>query len=171
MKKWIIWILGILILMGAVYYFFPENKLPANKKIDKLVVLKGKRIMEVYSNGQIIKTYKIALGQNPTGDKESEGDKRTPEGEYRINDKNANSSFHKNLGISYPNTQDTEEAKKKNLEPGGEIKIHGIRNGFGFIGKFHRMLNWTAGCIAITDQEIDELYDNVAIGTPVVIRP
>jgi murein L,D-transpeptidase YafK len=105
------------------------------------------------------------------GDKEFEGDKRTPEGQYTINDKNSNSGFHKNLGISYPNKRDIEEAKKKKLKPGGEIKIHGIRNGFGFIGKFQRLFDWTAGCIALTDHEVDELYDSVEIGTPILILP
>ena len=165
------WIFGILLLAGAAYYFFPENKLPENRKIDKLVVIKSKRIMEAYSGNEIIKTYKISLGQNPLHDKQFEGDKRTPEGEYKINDKNPNSSFYKNLGISYPNTEDILEAKSKNLDPGGQIKIHGLRNGFGFIGKFHRMLDWTAGCIALTNQEVDELYSAVEIGTPILIKP
>ena len=156
---------------GIVYYFLPEDRLPADKKIDKLIVRKSRRIMEVYSGGQLIKTYKISFGQNPIGDKEFEGDKRTPEGQYKINDKNPKSTFYKNLGISYPDNVDVDEAKRKKLKPGGEIKIHGIRNGFGFIGKFQRIMDWTAGCIALTDQEIDELYDRVEIGTPIIIEP
>ena len=100
MKKWTIRILGVLILTGTAYYFFPEDRLPNNRKIDKLIVRKNDRIMEVYSGDQVIKTYNISLGQNPIGDKEFEGDKRTPEGQYKINDKNPNSMFHKNLGIS-----------------------------------------------------------------------
>lgn len=160
-----------MILGGTVYYLLPEDRLPPDKKIDKLIVRKSDRVMEVYSGGQVIRTYKISLGQNPVGDKELEGDKRTPEGQYKINDKNPNSMFHKNLGISYPDNVDIEEAKRKKVKPGGEIKIHGIRNGFSFIGKFQRMIDWTAGCIALTDQEIDELYDRVDIGTPIVIEP
>src|SRR5690606_135040 len=104
-------------------------------------------IMEAYHNGQLIKTYTISLGANPAGDKEYEGDKRTPEGEYTINDRNANSGYFKNLGVSHPNEADIAEAKKRGLSPGGDIKIHGIRNGLGFIGKFHRLFDWTAGCI------------------------
>ena len=171
MKKLTLVILTLLILTGTIYYFFPEKKLPIDKKIDKLVVVKGTRTMKAYSNGQIIKTYKISLGGDPIGDKEFEGDKRTPEGQYRINDKNPTSGFHKNLGISYPNKRDIEEADKKKLKPGGEIKIHGIRNGLGFIGKFQRMFDWTAGCIALTDEEVDELYYSVEIGTPIIILP
>jgi murein L,D-transpeptidase YafK len=119
----------------------------------------------------VIKTYAIALGGNPTGDKELEGDKRTPEGKYFIDGKNPNSDYHKNLGISYPDKTDIAEASDRNVKPGGEIKIHGIRNGFGFIGKFHRITDWTAGCIALTDDEVDELYECVKTGTPIIINP
>jgi murein L,D-transpeptidase YafK len=171
MKKWTIRTIIILLLTGTLYYFFPEDKLPTDEKIDKLVVIKSKRTMDVYAGGQIIKTYKISLGRNPTGDKEFEGDKRTPEGQYKINDKNPNSGFYKNLGISYPNEKDIAEATEKKLKPGGEIKIHGIRNGLGFIGKFQRMFDWTAGCIALTDQEVEELYNSIEIGTPITILP
>ena len=171
MTKWTLRTLLVLISVGLIYYFYPETELPTNTKIDKLIVIKSERIMEAYSGGHLIKTYKISLGQNPFGDKELQGDKRTPEGEYTINDRNPNSGFHKNLGVSYPNKTDMAEAKKKGLNPGGEIKIHGLRNGVGFIGKFHRLFNWTAGCIAVTDKEIDELYKTVDLGTPIIIRP
>jgi murein L,D-transpeptidase YafK len=99
------------------------------------------------------------------------GTKEHQKGEYNVNDKNPNSGFHKNLGISYPNAVDKREAKRKGLDPGGDIKIHGLRNGVGFIGKFHRLFNWTAGCVAVTDNEIDELYDAVDLGTPIIIKP
>lgn len=171
MKNWIIGTFGLLILIGAVYYLFPEERLSAGQKIDKIVVKKSERRMEVYSGGQLIKSYRISLGRNPKGDKEFEGDKRTPERHYTINDKNPNSAYHKNLGVSYPNGGDIEDARKKNLNPGGDIKIHGIRNGFGFIGKFQRMWDWTAGCIALTNGEMDELYARVDIGTPITIEP
>jgi murein L,D-transpeptidase YafK len=171
MKKWIVGILLLASGIGVAYYFFPEKELPADRKIDKLVVIKSKRIMMAYSNGKVIKTYHVSLGRNPIGDKASEGDKRTPEGTYRINDRNPNSGYYKNLGVSYPNEQDRNEAKAKGLSPGGEIKIHGLRNGVGFIGKFHRLFDWTAGCIAVTNQELEELYQHVDIGTPIIIEP
>ena len=150
---------------------FPEDRLSTGQKIDKIVVKKSERRMEVYSGGQILKSYRISLGANPKGDKEFEGDKRTPEGHYRINDKNPKSAYHKNLGISYPNRRDIEDAKRRNLNPGGDIKIHGIKNGLGFIGKFQRLVDWTAGCIALTNDEMDELYESVDIGTPITIEP
>lgn len=171
MKKSAGGILLASLLVLTIYYFLPEQRLPTDKKIDKLVVRKSKNVLEVYSGDEKIKTYPIAIGKNSVGDKESEGDKRTPEGTYYINDKNPKSGYHKNLGISYPNKKDAEEAAAKNVKPGGAVKIHGLRNGMGFIGKFHRWMNWTAGCIALTDKEVDELYDRVAIGTPIVIKP
>ncbi len=94
-----------------VYYFYPEQKLASNIKIDSLAVYKSKRELMAYSHGQLIKTYKISLGKNPIGDKEFEGDKKTPEGVYFINAKNPNSGYYKNLGISYPNKQDIEVSK------------------------------------------------------------
>lgn len=160
------------VLIGLVgYYFYPEDPLPENIQIDNLVVYKSKRQLLAYSKGYLIKIYKISLGRNPMGNKEFEGDKRTPEGTYFINDKNPNSGYHKNLGISYPDSKDVENARKMGKKTGGDIKIHGLRNHTGFIGKFHRWFDWTLGCIALTDKEIDELYSAVKVGTPIEIRP
>jgi murein L,D-transpeptidase YafK len=171
-KRKIIWLTITLIFLGlTVYYFYPEDKLPADTQIDKLVVYKSKRQLLAYSSGQLIKTYKISLGRQPIGDKEFEGDKKTPEGLYFINDKNPNSGYHKNLGISYPDKDDIENAKRLGKPTGGDIKIHGLRNKTGFIGKFHRWFDWTLGCIAVTDNEIDELYNAVKIGTQIEIKP
>jgi murein L,D-transpeptidase YafK len=171
MKKWILLILVVVLSGATVYYFYPESKLPPGTKIDKLVLIKSERIMKAYSGDELVKTYSIALGRNPIGDKQSEGDKRTPEGVYTINDHNPHSGYHKNLGVSYPDQSDRLAAKSLGVDPGGEIKIHGLKNGIGAIGKFHRLLDWTAGCIAVTDQEMDELYDAVANGTPIIIKP
>lgn len=154
-----------------VYYFDPENNLPKSTKVDSIVVYKSKRIMQIYSDGRLLKTYTIALGRNPIGAKEFEGDRKTPEGIYYINDKNPNSGWHKNLGISYPNATDRKRAKQKGKSPGGSIKIHGLKNKRGFVGKFHRWKDWTLGCIAVTDDEVDELYRTVKIGTPIEIKP
>ena len=161
-----------LIFLGlTVYYFYPEDKLLINTKIDKLVVFKSKRQLLAYSNGQLVKTYKISLGRHPIGDKEFEGDKKTPEGLYFINAKNPNSGYHKNLGISYPDKDDIENAKRLGKPTGGDVKIHGLRNKTIFISKFHRWYDWTLGCIAVTDEEIDELYNAVKIGTQIEIKP
>ena len=161
-----------LVIIGlSFYYFYPEPKLSAEIDIDKLVVYKSKRQLLAFSDGQLIKTYKIALGRNPIGHKEYEGDKKTPEGLYTIDAKNPYSGYHKNLGVSYPNKKDIENAKRLGKPTGGDIKIHGLRNKTGYIGKLHRWTDWTLGCIALTDQEVDELYHSVKIGTPIEIKP
>ena len=171
MKKVIRYVI-IGVLTGVIiYYFYPEKKLPPNVEIDKIVVLKSERKLQAFSNGKLLKTYTISLGRNPVGTKEFEGDKKTPEGLYTINDKNPNSGFHKNLGISYPNQEDIKRAEKIGKPVGGDIKIHGIRNRMGIIGKFQRLSDWTAGCIALTNSEIDDLYEHTPIGTPIEIRP
>lgn len=155
----------------VIYFFYPEDKLPADTQIDKLVVYKSKRQLLAYSNGQLVKTYKISLGTQPIGAKEFEGDKKTPEGLYFINDKNPNSIFHKNLGISYPDKKDIINAKRLGKKAGGDIKIHGLSDNRNYIKKFHRWRDWTAGCIAVTNEEIDELYAAVKIGSPIEIYP
>jgi murein L,D-transpeptidase YafK len=169
--KRIILTFSLIILGLTFYYFYPEDKLPAHIIIDKLEVYKSKRRLLAYSNGQLVKTYKISLGRQPIGDKEFEGDKKTPEGLYFINDKNPNSGYHKNLGISYPNNEDIQNTKLLSKSAGGDVKIHGLRNKTGFISKFHRWYDWTLGCIAVTDEEIDELYNAVKIGTKIEIKP
>jgi murein L,D-transpeptidase YafK len=170
MKK--IWLSIFFIFLGmTVYYFYPENKLPTDIQINKLVVYKSNGELLAYSNGQLVKTYKISIGRQPVGKKEFKGDEKTPEGIYQINNKNAKSDYHKNLGISYPNKADIKNAKRLGKQTGGDIKIHGIKNKMGFIGKFHRWFNWTQGCIAVTDEEIDELYNSVKIGTKIDIKP
>jgi murein L,D-transpeptidase YafK len=140
-------------------------------KADKVLIEKKARMLTLFSKGQVIKSYKVALGRNPEGAKEKEGDNKTPEGTYTIDTRNTKSSYHLALHISYPDTQDVQRAKQQGVSPGGNIMIHGIRNGLGWIGKFHRWLDWTKGCIAVTNDEIDEIGRLVANGTPVEIKP
>lgn len=156
---------------GLIFYFKPFKPIDKSVSIDKIVITKHKRRLDLISNNRIIKSYKISLGRVPKGQKEYEGDKKTPEGLYFINDKNPNSGYHKNLGISYPNHQDIAHAKSIGKKPGGLIKIHGIKNGFGWIDRFHLIFDWTLGCVAVTDKDIDELYENIKIGTPIEIKP
>jgi len=127
--------------------------------------------MQVFAGDSLIKTYDIALGWEPKGKKHFEGDGKTPEGNYVINNKNAHSGYHKNLGISYPDQKDLDFAQSHNKSAGGLIKIHGIRNGIGWMGRKHLLLDWTNGCIAVTDREIDELYEKTKIGTLIEILP
>lgn len=140
-------------------------------KIDSLVIYKAERKMKTFAKGKLVKTYHIALGSNAIGKKQFQGDGKTPEGLYFIDGKNPNSDYHKNLGISYPNSQDTEHARKNGRSPGGDIKIHGYPNGYTHFDIKNLAKDWTIGCIAVTNKEIDELYQTVPIGTPVLILP
>lgn len=162
-------IIGFFLIL-LTYNSWPEKSLPKDKEIDKLVVIKSKRQLLVYCKNELLKTYNISLGFDPIGHKKVEGDGKTPEGSYFINDKNPNSGYYLNLGISYPNQADIEKANMLGQSPGGDIKIHGLRNGLGLIGKFHRYFDWTHGCIALTNQEIKELYDNVPFGIEIQIE-
>jgi len=139
--------------------------------IDSIVVTKSRRLMRVYSNGKLFKIYKVSLGKQPVGAKMIQGDKKTPEGIYFIDEKNPNSNFHKSLGISYPNEKDIENAARLGKPVGGNIKIHGLKNEAAFLDKFHHWFDWTAGCIAVTNKEIDELYETVKIGARIEIYP
>lgn len=159
----------LLVISVLAYRYYPENNLPENLPIDSLVVQKSSHTLTAYIKGEKAKTYIVAIGRNPVGDKMYEGDMKTPEGKYTINDKNPNSGYHKNLGISYPDEFHRQQAAKLGKAPGGDIKIHGLKNGRGYIGKLHRMKDWTNGCIALTDEEIDELYARVKLGTPIII--
>lgn len=139
--------------------------------IDLVLIEKEKRIMSLFLKGKLIKTYKVALGFAPVGHKQQEGDGKTPEGVYTISYKNPNGQFHKALKISYPNKQDQKNAQKRGVSPGDFIMIHGLGKAFGWLGKSHILKDWTLGCIAVTNAEIDEVYKLTPIGTKVEIRP
>jgi murein L,D-transpeptidase YafK len=126
--------------------------------------------MELLSHGQVIRTYKVALG-DPHGNKVQAGDKKTPEGLYTVDGKNPHSRFHRALHLSYPNAADRERARKLGVSPGGDIEIHGLPAQYAWLGAAHRAVDWTTGCIAVTNPEIDEIWGTVAVGTTVEIRP
>ena len=171
MKNKIFWLFIFLISSLIIYNYYPEQKLPANADVNLLVVNKSKHELLAYSNGKLLKTYKVSFGDHPVGHKEFEGDEKTPEGIYFINAKNDKSGYHKNLGISYPNQQDIAHARAFKKPAGGDIKIHALKNGLGFINKFQRWQNWTNGCIAVTNAEVDELFAAVKIGTKIQLNP
>ncbi|MDJ0950223.1 MAG: L,D-transpeptidase family protein [Alphaproteobacteria bacterium] len=154
----------------ATYRFWPMTSLPAGAKADSVVVLKGNRELILYADGKLLKTYPVSLGGVPLGHKQREGDERTPEGKYRIDWRNPNSAFHLSLHISYPNSDDKARARERGANPGGDIMIHGIRNGFGWIGRLHRWIDWTNGCISVTNEEMREIWRAVPNGTPIEIR-
>ena len=125
----------------------------------------------MFANGKVIRTYKIALGGNPKGPKERQGDNKTPEGVYTIDARNGDSRYHLSLHISYPNEKDKHRAGRLGVSPGGDIMIHGIKNGYSWVGNSHTTYDWTNGCIAVTDEEMEEIYRLVPIGTVVEIKP
>ena len=157
----------------AFYLYAHHNwdPLPGGTAIDRIVVEKSARKLSIFRDGNRIKSYRIALGRNPVGAKQVEGDMKTPEGIYNIDSRNPQSSFHLALHISYPSDEDDKRAAARGVPPGFDIMIHGIQNGRGWIGAFHRLKNWTAGCIALTDEEIEELWRVTPDGTVVEIRP
>ncbi|HYM61214.1 MAG TPA: L,D-transpeptidase family protein [Thermoanaerobaculia bacterium] len=138
---------------------------------DKIVIEKAARKLTLYNNRAIVKTYQVALGPSPVGPKQCQGDKRTPEGLYRIDGRNSSSHYHRSLHVSYPNAHDLAVARGKRCSPGGDIMIHGITNGYGWLGAKHRAVDWTLGCIAVTDDEIEEIWNAVPNGTVVEIKP
>lgn len=144
---------------------------PKSQRADSILILKKDHVMELLADGKVIRTYKVALGQGGLAPKHSEGDARTPEGHYVIDVKNEHSAYHKALHVSYPNAEDRKRAGKQGVPPGGAIMIHGLPNGKGWVGSRHRLFDWTLGCIAVTDEEIDEIWTLVPTGTPVEIRP
>jgi len=127
--------------------------------------------MYLQLEGKTIKEYSVVFGENPEGHKHKEGDERTPEGKYVIDYKKADSSFHKALHISYPNKQDIEKARAAGVDPGGAIMIHGQKNGFSWLSWLSQQFNWTDGCIAVTNTEMDEIWDLVKVGTLIEIQP
>jgi murein L,D-transpeptidase YafK len=168
-QPWIIAAIGCAILSFAVPLI--TQPAPTPQKADSILILKKDHVLELLKGGKVIRTYKVALGSGGPAPKQREGDGRTPEGHYIIDSRYAESHYHKALHISYPNAEDRRRAARLGVSPGGAIMIHGLPNGMGSIGAAHRLYDWTLGCIAVTDEEIDEIWNLVPVGTPVEIRP
>lgn len=139
--------------------------------VNELVVRKEERRLYLMSDDQIIRSYRISLGKTPEGHKLYEGDSRTPEGSYTIDFRNPNSDFYKSIRISYPSPRDRELASSWGLKPGGNIMIHGLPNDVGDMAFAYKGLDWTDGCIAVTNEEMDEIWQLVEVGTPIRILP
>jgi murein L,D-transpeptidase YafK len=163
-------VVGLIAALGA-YYFWPVARLPNDAPPTKIVVEKADRRLRVMSGEKTIAAYGVSLGGNPLGDKQCEGDNRTPEGVYVLDGKNAGSGYYRAFHVSYPNDDDRRQAAARGCSPGGDIMVHALPNGLGWIGRFHRFRDWTRGCIAITNEEMDQLWRAVPVGTPIEIRP
>lgn len=154
-----------------VWANYHENPLPADVVADRVIVDKARRQLLLYADGQLLKGYRVSLGRVPVGAKEREGDKKTPEGQYLIDYRKADSAYFRALHISYPSAADVEAARKVGVPPGDAIMIHGLRNGLGWAGRLHRLADWTAGCVAVTNQEMAELWRAIPDGTPIELKP
>jgi murein L,D-transpeptidase YafK len=159
------------VLMAAA--MFAAAPLRADKPLqaDRIVVVKSQRTLALLRAGKQLKVYKVALGGDPLGPKTREGDNKTPEGAYIIDSRNAHSQFHLSLHISYPNAADRARARRLGVNPGGDIMIHGLPPQWAWLGAAHRKTDWTLGCIAVTNPEIEEIWALVPIGTPIEIKP
>lgn len=160
--------LGVLGMLALGACSTSKFKTYDGPEVTQVVVDKGERAMVLLHHDTVLRAYRIELGFAPEGHKQVEGDGRTPEGDYLVNRRNPNSSFHLSLGISYPDTEDVMRARSAGLSPGGDIFIHGQKQKRSF---FSPGRDWTAGCIAVRNRDIEEIYAMVQTGTPITLRP
>ncbi len=143
----------------------------AQVKADFVLVEKSKNSLTLFKNQKVIGTYHVVFGGDPIGHKEQEGDNKTPEGRYILDSKNVNSAYYKSIHISYPNAKDIANAKAKGVSPGGAIMIHGQKNGFGWAAAATQKRNWTLGCIALTNEDMEIIWKSVSVPIPIEIKP
>lgn len=155
--------LGLVILLLFVFPVFGNEAQIA----DFVVVYKSKSKLVLRKGDRILAEYKVTFGANPKGPKQQVGDERTPEGRYNLDLKKSDSSFYKAIHISYPDEEDKKKALKRGVNPGGDIMIHGQRNGFGWLGFITQSFDWTDGCIALKNSDMDEIWQFVISGTPI----
>lgn len=162
--------------MAGVYSLFAPVAVPEtdmSQHAEKILVEKGKRQLTVYSGGKVLASFKIGLGGAPEGHKQQKGDGRTPEGKYRISYKNPHSRYHLSLRVSYPNALDRENAKEKGVSPGSDIMIHGYPNYVPALAGdiLLKGRDWTEGCVAVSNEEIEKLWQIISVGTEIEIKP
>jgi murein L,D-transpeptidase YafK len=161
-------ILAGIFLFTSFPFLFGQR---SSANVDRVVVYKRERKLVLLSQGKELRTYKIALGSEPAGPKTRQGDHRTPEGAYTLDSRNPNSRFYKAFHISYPNSKDIAAAEKLGVSAGGDIMLHGLPKEYAWVGREHTLHDWTDGCIAVTNAEMDEIWKLVRVGTPIDIRP
>jgi len=156
-----------LLLLAAILVTAQDS----TPNVDQVMVYKHDRKLVLLSHGKELKSYRVALGGEPVGPKERQGDHRTPEGSYVLDARNPNSHFYKAFHISYPNPKDVAVAKRLGVSPGGDIMLHGLPKEYAWVGKAHTVHDWTDGCIAVTNEEMDEIWKLIRVGTPIDIKP
>lgn len=174
-RWWIVWI-GITLAVAAslVSGCASEPEPSSSPYIDRVLVKKAERRLELHKDGSVYRSYRISLGDRPRGHKVREGDERTPEGNYVLDWRNPNSSFHKSIHVSYPNELDRTVARALGVSPGGMIMIHGLPNWLSSprLAEEYGRMDWTNGCIAVgSNEEMDEIWRLVRDGTPITILP
>lgn len=157
------WLAAALVLAPALLH--------AEQKADLVVIKKSESTLYLERNGKPFESFKVAFGRQPKGHKVQEGDERTPEGRYVLDSKDSQSAFYKAIHVSYPNAQDKAAAKARGVEPGGLIMIHGQRNGLGWLAPIAQLFDWTDGCIALSNANMDKVWNAVDVGTPIQIYP
>ncbi len=166
-------------ILAAITFFFlfsgpavtGEISPSTDRPVDRVIVEKAKRTLTLMKQDQEVKTYRVALGRDPVGPKTRKGDQKTPEGLYYVDYKVRNSIYYRALHLSYPNQDDLERARDLQVPPGGSIMIHGMKEDKLWMGDVQYLFNWTNGCIALTNPEMEEVWDLVSPWTPVEIRP
>jgi murein L,D-transpeptidase YafK len=172
MLRWAtFWLTWALVQFPTVLFSANDVRLQSSAVVDNVIVLKSKRQLMLMKGDQMLKTYRIALGADPVGPKSRQGDHKTPEGLYVLDRRNQKSQFYRSIHISYPNAADRARATKLAVPPGGDIFVHGWPNGYKPSAKEEDLGDWTDGCIAVTDLEMDEIWRVVPDGTPIEIRP
>jgi murein L,D-transpeptidase YafK len=165
-------VLGGLVLVDQRQWTRVEPALVAPPdRADLILVEKAARRLTLLRDGRVLATYPVSLGFDPVGQKSREGDGRTPEGRYAIAYRNPRSVAHLSLKVSYPTPEQASEAAAEGRAPGGDIMIHGLLNGLSWFGPLHRLVDWTNGCVGVTNAEMEAIYARVDVGTPVEIRP
>ena len=168
---------GILGLGGLAAAACPAPALAAVRsskvdRADRIVVLKRQRTLMLMKGDDVLHSFRVALGRDPRGPKRRQGDFRTPEGEYRIDGFNPSSYFYRAIRVSYPNAEDLARARAAGVRAGGDITIHGLDPAIAEKWRSeHWLFNWTRGCIAVTNDEMDVIWRSVQLGTPIEIRP
>lgn len=141
------------------------------QKADEVLVVKSEKRLYLIKDGNPFASFKVTFGGAPEGHKEERGDQRTPEGRYMLGYKNVNSSFYKSIHISYPNEQDKKNAREKGVDPGDNIMIHGQANGWQWATPLVQLFSWTDGCVALSNKNMDLVWEAIEPGTPIEIRP
>ncbi|OYY73727.1 MAG: hypothetical protein B7Y40_07645 [Gammaproteobacteria bacterium 28-57-27] len=157
-------------LLAALLLLFAQA-VCAESAVTLVRVLKSDHKLQLLSGEKLVHEFHVVFGANPKGHKMQEGDERTPEGSYILDYKKSNSAFYRAIHISYPNAKDIASAKSRDVKPGGEIMIHGQKNGLGWLSSISQRFNWTNGCVALPNRDMDVVWALVKEGTPIEILP